>query len=132
MLWLRGRRNRGERRGKVRKLLTIVGGPIQGLLGLASQFIPSVASAVDAGASGGNIFNIASGALLTGLGLQKSESAQKVGALGIGGLNGLVGILSALGVTNLAGIQMNKGWLPIAVNLVIGAWGIISGLMKKK
>ena len=114
------------------KLLTRLGGPIQGLFGLASQFIPSVASTVDAGASGGNIFNIASGALLTALGLQKSESAQKVGALGIGGLNGLAGILSIFGVNNLGGFQMNKGWLPIAVNLIIGAWGIISGLTKKK
>lgn len=114
------------------KLLSKVGGPIQGLFGLAGQFIPSVASTVNAGAQGGNIFNIASGVLLTGLGLQKSESVQKVGALGIGGLNGLVGVLSALGVNNLAGVQMNKGWLPIAVNIVIGLWGIISGLMKKK
>jgi len=114
------------------KLLTRLGGPIQGLFGLASQFIPGVASAVNAGASGGNIFNIASGALLTALGLQKSESAQRVGALGIGGLNGLAGILSALGVNNILGAQFSKGWLPIAVNLVIGAWGIISGLMKKK
>jgi hypothetical protein len=114
------------------KLLTRLGGPIQGLFGLAAQFIPSVASAVDSGAQGGNIFNIASGALLTALGLQKSESAQKAGAIGIGGLNGLAGLLSAFGVNNIGGFTMSKGWLPIAVNLVIGAWGLISGFMKKK
>lgn len=104
-------------------------GPIQGLLGVGGA--AGVANVLGS-AAGGNIFNILSGAAFSYLGFKGSEKAQRTGALGIGGVNAIVGLLGAFGMNNIAGIALNESTLSWIVNLAIGAWGIISGLMKKK
>ena len=81
--------------------------------------------------SGGNIFNILSGAALSYLGFQGTAANQRTGAQVIGGLNGLVGLLGAFGVTNLLGIPLSEGLLSTIVNLAIGAWGLYAGFAKK-
>jgi hypothetical protein len=73
-----------------------------------------------------------SGAALGFLGFKGSGGGQRAGALGIGGLNGLVGLLGAFGVNNIAGLQLGSGLGSTLVHLVIGAWGLIAGLTKKK
>lgn len=104
-------------------------GVIQLLLGLLGQFVPQIGGMMNAGA-GGNIFNMLSGAALSYLGFKGSAPAQRTGAQVLGGLNGLVGILSAVGVTNIGGIQLNAGVISTIVNLGIGAWGLYSGFAK--
>jgi hypothetical protein len=106
-------------------------GIIQTVIGLLSQFAPSLGAMLGAQASGGNIFNILSGAALSYLGFKGSEGAQRTGAQVLGGLNGLVGLLGAFGVNNLAGLQMNEGLVANIINLAIGAWGLYSGFAKK-
>ncbi len=71
------------------KNFTKYAGIVQTLIGLASQFIPSIGGMLGAQAAGGNIFNILSGAALSYLGFKGSDSAQRTGAQAIGGLNGL-------------------------------------------
>ncbi len=106
-------------------------GAIQAVLGAVGTAAPTAVPALGA-AQGGSIFNLISGLVLSYLGFKGGESQQRVGALGIGGLNAVVGVLGALGVTNIAGITLNESTLGIIVNLAVGAWGLISGLMKKK
>ncbi len=112
------------------KAFSKYGGVIQAILGLAGTAAPETISALGTGA-GGNVFNLISGAALSYLGFKGTESQQRTGALGIGGLNALVGLLGVFGVTNIGGIQLNEGTVGILINLAIGAWGLISGFMKK-
>jgi hypothetical protein len=109
----------------------------QAILGVLSQFIPSLGTMLGAAATtggilgGGNLINILSGAVLSYLGLKGSDSGQRTGAQALGGLNGLVGILGALGVNNLGGLQLTNGWGTIVINLIVGAWGLYSSFAKK-
>ncbi len=113
-------------------------GPVQAGIGLLSQFVPSIGTALGAATTGagilgdGNLVNILSGAALSYFGLKGSDSMQRTGAQALGGLNGLVGILGALGVNNLGGLQLTNGWGTIVINLLIGAWGLYSGFAKKQ
>ena len=105
-------------------------GIIQAVLGAAGTISPGLAEGLTLGAgSGSSIFNLISGAVLSYLGFKGTESQQRTGAVGVGGLNALVGILSAVGVQNL-GITPD-GTLGIIVNLAVGVWGLIAGLKKK-
>jgi len=108
-----------------------VAGVVQLVLGLVGQFAPGIAAALGTG-TGGNMFNIVSGGVLSYLGMKGSESGQRTGAQVLGGLNGLVGLLGVLGVSNLAGMQMSQGMGGNVVNLLIGAWGLYSGFAAKK
>jgi hypothetical protein len=108
-----------------------VAGIVQLVLGLVSQFVPGIASALGSG-TGGSIFNIVSGGILAYLGTRGTEAGQRTGAQVLGGLNGLVGLLGALGVNNLAGMQMNQGLGANIINLLIGAWGLWSGFAARK
>ncbi|MCG3120750.1 MAG: hypothetical protein ALAOOOJD_03590 [bacterium] len=109
----------------------------QAILGVLSQFIPSLGTMLGAAATtggvlgGGNLINILSGAALSYLGLKGSDSAQRTGAQTLGGLNGLVGILGALGVNNLGGLQLSNGWGTVVINLLVAAWGLYSSFAKK-
>jgi hypothetical protein len=108
-----------------------VAGIVQLLLGLLGQFAPGIASALGTG-TGSNVFNIVSGGILSYLGLKGTETGQRTGAQVLGGLNGLVGILGALGVNNLAGMPMNQGMGANIINLLIGAWGLWAGFARKR
>jgi hypothetical protein len=108
-----------------------VAGVVQLVLGLVGQFAPGIASTLGTG-TGGNIFNIISGGVLSYLGMKGTEGGQRTGAQVMGGLNGLVGLLGVLGVNNLAGMTMNQGIGGNIVNLLIGAWGLYSGFAAKK
>jgi len=110
---------------------TKVAGVAQTAIGLLGQFVPAAGSMLGADATGGNVFNVLSGAALSYLGFKGTESNQRMGAQGIGGLNALVGLLGAFGVTSVAGIQLNQGMVSTIVNLLIGAWGLYSGFAKK-
>lgn len=113
-------------------------GLAQAGIGVLSQFVPSIGTALGAATTGagilgdGNLVNILSGAALSYLGFQGSDSTQRTGAQALGGLNGLVGILGALGINNLGGLQLTNGWGTIVINLLIGAWGLYSGFAKKQ
>lgn len=110
---------------------TKVAGVAQTAIGLLGQFAPGIGSMLGAQAAGGNVFNILSGAALSYLGFKGSDSGQRTGAQAIGGVNALVGLLGAFGVTNIAGIQLNDSVISTIVNLAIGAWGLYSGFVKK-
>ena len=111
----------------------------QTAIGLLGQFVPgsvgSMLGGPETGGSlmgGGNLVNVVSGAALTYLGFKGSESNQRTGAQVIGGLNGVVGLLGAFGMNNLGGLQLTNGsWISVAINLIIGAWGLYSGFAKK-
>jgi len=106
------------------------GGSIQAILGLLGN-VGAVGGALGA-TTGGNIFNILSGAALSYLGFKGTESGQRNGALGIGGVNALVGLLGAFGMNSIAGIPLTGDKISWIINLAIGAWGLIAGFMKKK
>jgi hypothetical protein len=108
-------------------------GIVQTLIGLLSQFVPSIGSMLDAQAAGGNIFNILSGAALSYLGFKGSESGQRTGAQVVGGLNGLVGLLGFIKPDMLAGLglNLNSGAVSNIINLAIAAWGLYAGFAKK-
>jgi hypothetical protein len=111
------------------KTLTGILGAAQGVLGLLGTASGGVASAVGTGTPG-NIFNLLSGAALGGLGFGAPESAQKVGVPIVSALNGLVGILGAVGVQNIAGVALNHEALPNIINIVIGALGFLFTFLK--
>jgi len=99
-----------------------------GVLGAAS---PAVAGALGQG-MGGSGFNVLSGLALSYLGFKGSPDAQRTGALGIGSINAIVGVLGLVGINNIAGIPLSASNVGAIINLAIGAWGVISGLMAKK
>lgn len=109
---------------------TKYGGSIQAILGLLGN-VGAVGGALGA-TTGGNIFNILSGGALGFLGFKGSENAQRNGALGIGAVNAIVGLLGAFGMNSIAGIPLTGEKISWIINLVIGAWGLIAGFMKKK
>jgi hypothetical protein len=106
-------------------------GVIQAVLGVIGTAAPGAVPALGA-SQGGSIFNLVSGLVLSYLGFRGPETQQRMGAIGIGGLNAVVGILGALGITHIAGITLNESTIGIVVNLAIGAWGLVAGMMKKK
>ncbi len=104
-------------------------GVIQAILGAGGTASGDLAATLGA-AGGSSIFNLISGVVLGYLGFKGTESQQRTGAIGVGGLNALVGLLGAFGVTGL-GITPNDT-IGVLINLVVGAWGLIAGFMKKK
>jgi hypothetical protein len=82
-------------------------GIIQLLIGALGQFVPGIGSMLGA-QTGGNMFNMLSGAALGYLGMKGSEGAAQTGAKVVGGLNGLVGLLGALGINNKC--VSTEGW----------------------
>ena len=107
-----------------------IAGVVQAVLGVLGTAIPDL-SAVLGTQLGGNIFNIISGAALSYLGFKGTEANQRTGAQVLGGLNGVVGLLGAFGVTNLVGIPLSEGVVSTIINLAIGAWGLYAGFAKK-
>jgi hypothetical protein len=41
-------------------------------------------------------------------------------------------VLGAAGVTQIAGFSLNQGNIAMAINLIIGIWGLVAGFMKQK
>jgi hypothetical protein len=113
------------------QLFAKVAGIVQALVGVGGAAVPALGGVLGAGA-GGSGFNILSGALLSYLGFKGSAANQKLGAQGLGAVNLVVGILGALGVQNLAGIPLNSGTVAIAINVIIGVWGLLAGFLGKK
>ena len=99
-----------------------------GALGAAS---PQVASALGTG-TGTNGLNVLSGLALSYLGFKGTPAAQKTGALSLGAINAIVGVLGMAGIHNVAGIPLNATVVGNVINLDIGAWGILAGVMAKK
>ena len=115
---------------------TKVAGVAQTAIGLLGQFVPAAGSmlagsAAGGAATGGNVFNMLSGAALSYLGFKGSDSNQRTGAQAIGGLNAVVGLLGAFGMNSIAGIPLNSGIVSTIINLAIGAWGLYAGFAKK-
>ena len=106
-------------------------GPLQAALGAGGAAVPALAGALGTG-MGGNLVNLASGALASYLGFQGAPGAQQRGAQFLGIANTLVGILAAAGVNQVAGISLNQGNVARAINLVVGLWGLAAGFMKQK
>jgi hypothetical protein len=111
------------------KTLTGLLGIAQGVLGILGTASGGVSQAIGT-ATPGNVFNIASGAAFSILGLGTSAGAQKVGLPIVSGLNGLVGILGAAGVSNIAGLQLNQDLLPNLINIGISILGFIFTYIK--
>ena len=89
----------------------------KGALGILGTASGGVSQAIGT-ATPGNIFNIASGAAFGVLGMGAPASAQKVGLPIVSALN--VGILGAVGVNNIAGVQLNQDLRPNLINIGIG------------
>lgn len=106
-------------------------GIAQTALGVLGAAAPGVSAAVGT-ATGGNIFNILSGAALSYLGFKGTGGQQQTGSLVVGGLNALVGILGAAGITSIAGFPLSGGLISNVINIGIGAWGLLAGFMTKK
>ncbi len=105
-------------------------GPLQAALGAGGAAVPAVAGALGTG-MGGNLVNLASGAIASYLGYQGAPAAQVNGARFLGIANTLVGVLAAAGINQIGGIALSQGNVAMAVNLVIGVWGLAAGFMKK-
>ena len=105
-------------------------GPLQAALGAGGAAVPALAGALGTG-MGGNLANLASGALASYLGFQGSPAAQSNGAKFLGIANTLVGVLGAAGVNQVAGIPLSSGNVSMAISLIIGIWGLVAGFMKK-
>lgn len=106
-------------------------GLAQTLIGVLGAASPAAAAALGTG-TGSNGLNVLSGLALSYLGFKGTPAAQQTGALSLGGLNALVGVLGMLGINNIAGIPLNASVVGNVINLAIGAWGILSGVMAKK
>jgi hypothetical protein len=105
-------------------------GPLQAALGVGGAAVPALAGTLGTG-MGGNLVNLASGAIASYLGFQGSPAAQQNGARFLGIANTLVGVLAAAGFNQVAGITLSQGNVAMAVNLVVGIWGLVAGFMKK-
>jgi hypothetical protein len=81
---------------------------------------------------GGSAINVISGAVLGYLGYKGSPGAQRSGAQILGVVNVLVGALNAAGVHQIAGLPLSEGNVAMAVNFVIGIWGLVAGFTGKK
>lgn len=110
---------------------TRIAGPLQALLGAAGAAAPAAAGALGTG-TGGSVINLLSGAALSYLGFKGSPGAQRSGALVLGIVNTLVGVLNAAGVHQIAGFPLSEGNVAMAVNLIIGIWGLLAGFTGKK
>lgn len=109
-----------------------VAGPLQAALGAGGAAVPALAGALGTG-MGGNVVNLASGAIASYLGFKGAPAAQQQrGAQFLGIANVLVGVLGAAGITQIAGFSLNQGNLAMAINFAIGAWGLAAGFMKQK
>ncbi len=106
-------------------------GPIQAALGAGGAALPDLAGALGTG-MGGNLVNLASGAVASYLGFQGAPAAQQRGAQFLGIANTLVGVLAAAGVDQIAGISLSQGNVAMAINFVVGLWGLAAGFMKQK
>ena len=106
-------------------------GPLQAALGAGGAAVPALAGALGTG-MGGNLVNLASGAVASYLGYKGAPAAQVNGAKFLGIANTLVGVLGAAGVTQIAGFSLNSGNVAMAINLIIGIWGLAAGFMKQK
>jgi len=113
------------------KTLTGILGAAQGALGLLGTASGDISSAIQT-QTPGNIFNLVSGAALGALGFGAPEKVQNIGVPVVSGLNGLVGILGAAGVNNIAGIQLNQGLLPNLINIGIAVLGFVFTFLKGK
>lgn len=106
-------------------------GPVQAVLGAGGAAVPALAGALGTG-MGGNLVNLASGAIASYLGFRGAPAAQQRGAQFLGIANVLVGVLGAAGVTQIAGFSLNQGNIAMAINLIVGIWGLAAGFMKQK
>lgn len=105
-------------------------GPLQAALGAGGAAVPALAGALGTG-MGGNLVNLASGAIASYLGFQGKPAAQANGAKFLGIANMLVGVLAASGINQIAGIPLSSGNVAMAINLVIGIWGLVAGFTRK-
>lgn len=105
-------------------------GPIQAALGAGGAAVPALAGALGTG-MGGNLVNLASGAIASYLGYKGAPAAQQNGARFLGIANILVGVLAAANINQIAGFALNQGNVAMAINIVMGVWGLAAGFMKK-
>jgi hypothetical protein len=106
-------------------------GPLQAALGAGGAAVPALAGALGTG-MGGNLVNLASGAVASYLGFQGAPAAQANGAKFLGIANTLVGVLGAAGVSQIGGFGLNSGNVATAISLIMGIWGLAAGFMKQK
>lgn len=109
-----------------------IAGIVQTLLGVAGAVAPGALGSMMGAQMGGSGLNILSGALLSYLGFKGNAANQKLGAQSLGVVNLIVGALGAFGLTSIAGIPLNTGAVSVAVNVVIGLWGLAAGFLGKK
>jgi hypothetical protein len=115
--------------------LSKLGGIIQALFGAAGQFIPGASDVLSTTAttSQGNIFNMASGVLLSIFGFQRGTGLAKGGGLIVGLINAAAGVLSLINKTNIIpGFQLNSGTPQTVVYFAIAAIGLLGLFIKKK
>jgi hypothetical protein len=105
-------------------------GPLQAALGAGGAAVPGLAEALGTG-MGGNLVNLASGAIASYLGFKGAPAAQVNGARFLGVANTLVGVLGAAGINQIAGITLSSGNVATAINVGVGIWGLVAGFMKK-
>ncbi len=106
-------------------------GAAQGALGILGTASTGVSQAINTGTPG-NIFNIASGAVMGALGFGAPEGVQKVGVPIVSVINAAVGALGLAGVQSIAGIQLNQGLTPNLINIGIAVLGLIFTFIKGK
>jgi len=112
-----------------------LGGIIQALFGAAGQFIPGASDVLGTTAttSQGNIFNMASGVLLSIFGFQHSTGLAKGGGLIVGLINAAAGVLSLINKTNIIpGFQLNSGTPQTVVYFAVAVIGLLGLFIKKK
>jgi hypothetical protein len=108
-----------------------IAGPLQVVLGVVTAVSPQAAAAVGAGV-GASGFNVFSGAALSFLGFRGTESALRIGSQALGGINLLVGVLGLLGIDHVAGVPVNATIVGNVINVGIGIWGLVAGLMTRR